>query len=108
MVYKKPVDTTLQMIFAVIPVLDIVASYRVQKLRLGLLFFWAGGAIVQFIQFFVFFGEEHYLFFGEFEARLPESVILFTILFVFLKAVVMGIWSDKWNKQFDVKIRIKE
>ena len=78
MIDKKPVNVIMQMIFAVIPILDIFANHRIQKLRLGLLIFWAGGAAVQITQFFVFFGEEHYVSFGEFETRLPESVILFT------------------------------
>lgn len=97
---KKPVNVNLQMILVTVPILDIFASYRVQKLRLGLLFFSAGGIIVQVIQFFVFFGEEHYVEFGEFQARLPESVVLFTILFVIFKIIVMGIWSKKWNESF--------
>ena len=97
---KKPVDVNIQIIFAVIPILDIFASYKIQKLRLGLLFFSVGGAIVQIIQFFVFFGEGYYISFGEFEARLPESVILFTTLFVILKVVVMRKWSNKWNESF--------
>ena len=95
---KKPVNVNLQMILAIIPILDILASYKVQKLRLGFLFFWAGGTTIQIIQFFVFFGEEYYVSFGEFESRLPESVILFTILFVILKVVVMRKWSSKWNE----------
>ena len=100
MIDKKPVNVWLQMIFAVIPILDIFASYKIQKLKLGLLIFWVGGILIQIIQFFVFFGEEYYVSFGEFEARLPESVVLFTILFVILKVIVMREWSNKWNKSF--------
>ena len=95
---KKSVNITLQIILAVFPVLDILASYKIQKLRWGLLIFWAGGAAVQAFQFFLFFGEEFYVTFGEFEARLPESVILLTALFVILKVVVMRKWSRKWNE----------
>ena len=100
MIDKKPVNVWLQMIFAVIPILDIFASYKIQKLRLGILFFWAGGSIVQIVQFFVFFGEEYYISFGQFQARLPESVILFTIIFAILKVIVMRKWSKKWNESF--------
>ena len=100
MLDKKPVNVNLQMILAVIPILDIFASYKIQKLRLGLLFFGAGGVIIQFIQFFVFFGEGYYVSVGEFEARLPESVVLFTILFVILKVVGMRQWSKKGNESF--------
>ena len=105
MIDKKSVNIIMQMIFAIIPILDIFASHRIQKLRLGLLIFWIGGAIVQIIQFFVFFGEEHYVSIGEFEARLPESVILFTILFLIFKVIIMRKWSEEWNRQFDIEIK---
>ena len=105
MIDKKSVNIIMQMIFAIIPILDIFACYRIQKLRLGLLIFWTGGAIVQIIQFFVFFGEEHYVSFGEFEARLPESVVLFTTLFLVFKVIVMRKWSEEWNRQFDIEIK---
>ena len=97
---KKPVNMNLQMILAIFPVLDILASYRIKKLQMGLLLFTVGGIVVQLIQFFVFFGEEHYVLFGSFEARLPESVILFTVVFVMLKIVVMRKWSWEWNESF--------
>lgn len=102
---KRHANVILQMVFAAIPVLDIFASYKIQKLGSGLLLFWVGGMIVQIVQFFVFFGEGHYVLFGEFEARLPESVVLFTILFVIFKVMVMRKWSEEWNRQFDIKIK---
>ena len=105
MIDKKSVNIIMQMIFAIIPILDIFASHRIQKLRLGLLIFWIGGTIVQIIQFFVFFGEGHYVSFGEFEARLPESVVLFTTLFLVFKVIVMRKWSEEWNRQFDIEIK---
>ncbi len=49
MVEKEPVNVVRQMIFAVIPILDIYASYKIQKLRLWLLIFWVVGAIVGLI-----------------------------------------------------------
>ena len=100
MIDKKSVNVKLQMIFAVIPILDIFASYKIQKLRLGLLIFWVGGIIVEIIQFYIFFGEEYYVLFGPFEARLPASVIFFTSIFAILKVIVMRKWSKKWNESF--------
>ena len=70
--WQKPVNVGLQMFFAVIPILYICASYKIQKLRLGLLIFWAGGTIVQIVQFFVFFGEEYYV--KSRWLKLPESL----------------------------------
>lgn len=102
---KKPVNVILQVVFAIIPISDVIACHKIQKLRVGLLLYWAGGAVVQIVQFFVFFGEGYYIAFWEFEARLPESVVLFTILFLILKAIVMKKWSQQWNKQYDLEIK---
>ena len=88
------------MIFAVIPILNCYASYKIQKLKLWLLIFGVGGFIFELVQLFVFFGEEYYISFGQFEGRLPESVILFTIIFVILQVFVMRKWSKKWNESF--------
>ncbi|QLH06016.1 hypothetical protein [Nitrosopumilus ureiphilus] len=100
MVGKKPVNVILQMIFAVIPILNFYASYKIQKLRLWFLIFGVGGFIFELVQTRFFFGEEYYISFGSFEGRLPESVILFTIIFVILQVFVMRIWSKKWNESF--------
>jgi len=81
----------------VITILNFYASYKIQKLRLWFLIFGVGGTIFQLVQTRFFFGEEHYVLFGSFEGRLPESVVLFTMAFVILQVFVMGRWSKKWN-----------
>jgi hypothetical protein len=100
MVEKRPVNVILQMVFAVIPILNFYASYKIQKLRLWFLIFGVGWVIFELVQTRFFFGEEYYTSFGSFEGRLPESVILFTIIFVILQVFVMRIWSKNWNESF--------
>ncbi len=95
---KKPVNVILQMFFVVIPILNLYASYKIQKLRLWFLIFGVGGVIFELVQTRFFFGEEHYVLFGTFEGRLPESVILSTIVFVIIQVFVMWTWSKKWNE----------
>ena len=97
-----------QMVFAVIPILNGYASYKIQKLRLWFLIFVVGGIIFELIQTRVFFGEGYYVSLGSFEGRLPESVILFTIAFVIIQVFVMGKWSNQWNMQFDAKVNTVE
>lgn len=96
------------MVFAVIPILDLYASYKIQKLRLWVLIFCVGGFIFELIQVYFFFGDGYYVSFGEFEGRLPESVILFTIVFVIIQVFVMGKWSNKWNKSFRDENKISQ
>ena len=108
MVAKKPVNVIQQMVFAVIPILNFYAGYKIQKLRLWFLIFGIGGFIFELVQTRFFFGEEYYVSFGSFEGRLPESVILFTILFVILQVFVMRLWSKKWNLEFDNTPNITE
>lgn len=103
---KKPVNVILQMVFAVIPILNFYASYKIQKLRFWFLVFGVGGIIFQLVQTRFFFGEEHYVLFGSFEGRLPESVVLFTMVFVILQLFVMGRWSKKWNDSLIDKNKI--
>jgi len=102
------VNVILQMILAVIPILNCYASYKIQKLRLWLLIFGVGGFIFELVQLFVFFGEEYYVSFGQIEARLPESVILFTSILVILQVFVMRIWSNKWNESFRDENKISQ
>jgi len=108
MVEKKPVNVILQMVFAMIPILNFYASYKIQKLRLWFLIFVVGGFIFELVQTRFFFGEGYYVSFGSFEGRLPESVILFTIIFVILQVFVMRIWSNKWNESFRDENKISQ
>jgi len=49
MVEKKPVNVNWQMVFVLIPFLDLYASYRIQKLRLWLLIFWDDVTLLNYV-----------------------------------------------------------
>ena len=110
MVDKKPVNVILQMVFAVIPILDLYASYKIQKLRLWILIFWIGGAIVGLI-----YGET--IMSGGYVAQLLNNnsdfiyVIdnsIFIIIYAIIQAMVMRKLSKKWNKSFRDENKISQ
>ena len=90
------------MIFAVIPVLDLYASYKIQKLRLWILIFWVvGGVIGWFYNEIIFSGG----FLAEFLNSNTDLIyaidyFTFVIIYAIIQAMVMRKWSKKWNKSF--------
>ena len=104
MVEKKPVNVIIQIVFAVIPILDCYASYKIQKLRLWFLIFWICGIIVGVIHGYALFGEDYFGIFAETD-YLEDPIhladyILFIIIFASIQAIVMRKWSKKWNESF--------
>jgi len=102
MIEKKPVNVIIQMVFAVIPILDCYASYKIQKLRLWILIFWIAGTTIGIIHGYALFGEEYSGMFTEEDyledpAHLADYV-LFIIIFACTQAIVMRKWSKKWNE----------
>jgi len=102
---KKPVNVKWQMVFSVIPFLDLYASYRIQKLRFWLLIFWVVGTIVGLGYDYAIFGEDFFdvkknsTLFSE-----PVSIapfVLFTISFAVVQLTVMRRWSIGWNKKLN-------
>ncbi len=101
MIKKEPVNVIMQMIFAVIPILDLYASYKIQKLRLWVLIFWIVGGIVGLIY-------RETIMSGGYVAELLNNnsdfiyVIdnsIFIIIYAIIQAMVMRKWSKKWNTQ---------
>jgi len=98
---KKPVNVKLQMLFSVLPFLDLYASYRIQKFRYWVLIFWVAGSIVGIGYDYAIFGEEFFNVDKEPELFPEEenvyAYILFTITFAVAQATVMRKWSKEWN-----------
>ena len=98
---KKPVNVKLQMLFSVLPLLDLYASYRIQKLRYWILIFWVAGSIVGIGFDYAMFGEDYFDVDKEPELFPTEengwTLIIFTVLFAIAQATVMRKWSKEWN-----------
>ena len=114
---KGPVSLMWQTIFCFIPIMDIVASYRVKRLRWYLLIFLGFGAASSAIQMIVNPFEESsvynekvfsettgfdwgYAILGQ-NPELGIASILVHNAFAYLIAVyLIRRWSKKWNLQF--------
>jgi len=110
MVEKKPVNVNWQMVFSVIPFLDLYASYRIQKLGLWLLIFWVAGSFVGLGYNYAIYGEA--LFDVETKNDLflePVDIaqyVLFMIVFAGTQVIVMRKLSKKWNNSFSDEHKI--
>jgi len=107
MVAKKPVNVIIQMVFAVIPILDIYASYRIQKLRWWLLIFWIGGITIGFLYDEIFFDSTLFVQFIN-NGSYALEYLGFVIALAITQAFVMRLWSKKWNLEFDNTPNITE
>ena len=91
------------MIYAVIPILDLYASYKIQKLRLWVLIFYVGGVIVQQIHDYAIYGGDIFDWSQEVEL-FPEPVyisnfVLYMAVAFLLQIIVMRRWSLSWNRK---------
>jgi len=102
MVEKKPVSINWQMIFVLIPLLDLYASYRIQKLRLWLLIFLVGNGIVAILMDYAIFGipyhdlitKAHYL-----DPDIMYIHVLYVIVTLGIAVFIIRTWSISWNKK---------
>ena len=106
MIKKEPVNVIMQMIFAVIPILDLYASYKIQKLRLWVLIFWVVGGVISW-----FYSEiiQSGGFLAQFLNNNSDFIYIidnsiFIIICAIIQAMVMRKWSKKWNAQINLSI----
>jgi len=102
MVEKKPVSVNWQMIFVLIPFLDLYASYRIQKLRLWLLIFGVGVGIAVILLNYALFGMDHFDWNNEIDAWDPARMsfhITSTIVILGAAVYVIRRWSISWNEK---------
>jgi len=91
MVEKKPVSVNWQTLFAIIPIIDLWAAYRVEKLGLYIIFIIAM-AVVSFIVGFV----EGLMFLGFSDA----SSWIMPLIGVVISIYLIRKWSEEWNEKF--------
>jgi len=106
MVERKPVSVRRQMIYSVIPILDLIASYKIQKFRLWFLVFWVIAIGIQSVHDYWVYGDwENEIDYGE-----PVNIsnlILSIIIYAGFQILVMRHWSISWNKNLE-KNNLKE
>jgi len=90
MVEKKPVNVKWQMLFVLIPFLDLYASYRIQKLRLWLLIFGVGFGIATFLMNYAIFGMHNSVW---------DFHIAVVIITLGSAVYVIRRWSITWNEK---------
>ena len=84
---KEPVSLTRQTIYAIIPILDLYASYKIEKLTLYFVIILPIGIAVSLIFDLVLPFPYSYI--------APEAVVIPIAVFLIRN------WSQKWNLQFD-------
>ncbi|MFQ5476199.1 MAG: hypothetical protein ACE5DT_04120 [Nitrosopumilus sp.] len=114
---KGPVSLTWQTIFCFIPIMDIVASYRVKRLRWYLAIFLSFGAVSSVIQMIVYpfeeasvYNEKVYSEINGFDwnyailGNNPElgiaSIIVHNAIAYTIAVYLIRRWSKNWNLQF--------
>ena len=101
-VNRKTYSVKIQMILAIIPLVDLWASYRIMKLRLWLLFIWLGFAILWTLIEWAIYGDKYWdLDYDFFE---PASLIYFILtegITIIVAVILMRKWTIEWNKKIE-------
>ena len=105
MAKKKPVNLTTQTIYIFIPILALIALYRVEKLRWGILISFLFALVYYSID--SSFGVDDDALFDFF---MSGENSLYGILYLIIIAIQIGVavylirkWSREWNNRNDVK-----
>ena len=104
-VERKPYSVTRQMIMVIFPILDLWATYRIQKLRWYLLIFLLGFGIFWTVVDWAMYGEnfwdEDVNFFAD-----TSSTIIFTLevaIQIIIAMIVIRKWTIEWNSKIETK-----
>ena len=106
MVDKKSVNVNWQTVFALIPIIDLWAAYRIEKFRLYFFIFWVGSVIVQTFVTYAMLGKAFWSDEGEFFASDPTVAsveIAMMIVAAGLQMYFLRKWSKDWNEKFETK-----
>ncbi|WP_316506125.1 hypothetical protein [Nitrosopumilus sp.] len=100
MVKKEFVSVNWQSVFMLIPFVDLWAAYRIEKLRLFLLYLVVVGLIIFFVLGFALFQER--LFEDESEnLDVKYFGIGFDVAWIGASIVVIRKWSREWNEKIN-------
>ena len=102
-VERKSYSVKIQMIFAIIPIVDLWASYRIKKFRIYVLIVWIGFGILFTITDWAIYGDD---FWDEDFPLFPDtSSIIIYILEIAIEIIIAMIlirkWTIEWNKKIE-------
>jgi len=101
-VEKKSVSVNWQTLFAIIPIIDLWACYRIEKLRMYLLVIIAI-LVVEFLGGFLIFGDSYLdSYLGEVSAEdIDDYGYGFATLLIEIgiSIVLIRMWSKEWNSK---------
>jgi len=102
--HEKSVNVRLQMLFTIIPILDLWASYRIQKLRYWLLVMYLSFGITAYIMT-ILLNESHIcstIVCHDF--LIPQEWVYYWISFGIIQVgtglFLIRKWSIAWNRQY--------
>ena len=99
MVRKEPVSVNWQTLFIIIPIIDLWATYRIEKLRLYLLITIAMIVTEVIIEISIF-GVDSYLM----EQEVPTSQYALQTGFVLAEVGISIVLVRKWSREWNEKI----
>ncbi len=101
MVKQEPVSVNWQTLFVIIPIVDLWASYRIQKLRMFLLIFLVGfGGASIIIEITMAGGIDSFdQDMDSFPGMMPVYIALMVAQFA-LAIILIRKWSKEWNAKF--------
>jgi uncharacterized membrane protein len=105
-VKRKSYSVKIQMILAIIPFVDLWASYRIMKLRLWLLIMWLGFAVLWTLTDWAIYGDK----FWDVNYDIPIfptgtasliNLILSEAITIIVAVILMRKWTIDWNKKIE-------
>jgi len=104
MVEKKSVSVNWQILFAIIPVINLWAFYRIEKLRLYLIVIIAI-LVVEFLITQATLDEQDFeCFWGLIECEMNNRITYLISVFLVIEAVIYIVLIRMWSKEWNSKI----
>ncbi len=104
MVEKEPVNINWQTLFAIIPVINLWACYRIEKLRLYLIVIIAI-LVVEFLITQVTLDEQDFeCYWGLIECEMNNRITYLISVLLVIEAVISIVLLRKWSQEWNAKL----
>ena len=106
MVNKEPVSVNWQSLFIIIPIIDLWASYRIEKLRFYLLIIIAMLVTEVLIESEIFgaaYFDWDYIMTEQEENNLSIVQGVFIVVEIVISVILIRKWSKEWNEKLTTK-----